>query len=148
MDNGIMFIFIGLVLALVQGGFVRRKAAVIGEKKMSLYGLICITPGLLILGKTGSVLGLYGGLTFLAIGSAMTIPCLTALVSLYTPANEQGRAIGLFRSLGALSRVIGPLLAAIVYWKVGSAYPYYFGSLFLLIPIFLISRCPQPQSDI
>ena len=44
----------------------------------------------------------------LATGSSMAIPTLTSLVSLYTPAAEQGRSIGIFRSLGALARVVGP----------------------------------------
>ena len=50
---------------------------------------------------------LYAGLFFLATGSSMAIPTLTSLVSLYTPAAEQGRSIGIFRSLGALARVVG-----------------------------------------
>ena len=73
----------------------------------------------------------------------MIIPCLTTLVTLYTPSEEQGRSVGIFRSLGAFARVVGPLTAAIVYYKYGSAAPYYFGAVFLLIPIFMISKLPH-----
>ena len=145
LDNGLMFVYIGLVLAFVQGGVVRRKARSVGEKKMATIGLVAIIPGLVILGIANSGFMLYLGLTFLAIGSAMAVPCFTSLVSLYTPAREQGRSIGIFRSLGALSRVFGPLMASIVYWKWGPSNAYYLGALFLLIPIFMLVKLPNPD---
>jgi MFS family permease len=40
MDNAYMFIYIGIIIALVQGGYVRRKAAIKGEKNMALQGLL------------------------------------------------------------------------------------------------------------
>ncbi|NBB79999.1 MAG: MFS transporter, partial [Verrucomicrobia bacterium] len=38
-QNGGMFVFIGLVLVLVQGGIVRRLATPVGEKRLALAGL-------------------------------------------------------------------------------------------------------------
>ena len=143
MDNAYMFIFIGFVIALVQGGFVRRKAGQIGEKKVAVMGLICILPGLIAIGMSSSSFLLYVGLFFLAVGSSMAIPCLTTLVSLYTPADRQGHSIGIFRSLGALARVIGPIAASLIYWKFGSSSPYYIGSAFLVLPIIMISILPK-----
>ncbi len=140
LDNAYMFIFIGIIIALVQGGYVRRKAAIVGEKKMAIQGILFSIPGLLLIAYTGSSFLLYIGLFFLAVGSSMAIPTLTSLVSLLSPSELQGKSIGIFRSLGALARVIGPMTAAIIYWRVGGAAPYLFGSLFLLIPVLLISR--------
>ncbi len=144
MDNAYMFIFIGLIIALVQGGHVRRKAHQVGEKKMVLQGLACIIPGLILIAYAQVTWVLYAGLFFLAVGSAMAIPCLTSLVSLYTPSQYQGRSVGIFRSLGALARVLGPVLASIIYWKYGSQYPYLIGSFFLFLPILMLSRLPKP----
>ena len=148
MDNAYMFIFIGFVIALVQGGFVRRKAGELGERKVALMGLICLVPGLIAIGLAESSLLLYVGLFFLATGSSMAIPCLTSLVSLYTPANQQGHSIGIFRSLGALARVIGPIIASIIYWKYGSSSPYFIGSAFLVLPIILVSLLKKPDENI
>ncbi|EQC46278.1 ferrochelatase [Bacteriovorax sp. Seq25_V] len=147
MDNAYMFIFIGFVIAFVQGGVVRRKAHSVGEKKMALMGLISIIPGLVLIGLAESSFLIYAGLFFLAIGSSMAIPCLTSLVSIYSPAEQQGHSIGIFRSLGALARVIGPIVASLVYWKFNSATPYYFGALFLIIPILMVSRLPKVNHD-
>jgi MFS family permease len=93
------------------------------------------------------MLGLYSGLFFLAVGSSMAIPCLTSLVSLYTPAQEQGRSIGIFRSLGALARVIGPIAASLLYWRFGSEFPYIVGAIFLIIPIAMVARLPQVRQN-
>lgn len=142
LDNGIMFIFIGFVMAMVQGGFVRRKASKIGEEKLVFIGMILSIPGLLILSQTGSVLGFYAGLFFLSVSSAIIIPCLTALTSIYAPSNDQGRILGIFRSLGSLSRVIGPFAAGVIYWRFGSEYPYLWGSLFIVIPLVLAKTFP------
>ena len=140
MDNAYMFIFIGLLIAFTQGGYVRRKAHDVGEKKMAIQGMISVIPGLLIIAFANSSALLYLGLFFLAVGSAMTIPTLTSLVSLYTPAQEQGYSLGIFRSLGSLGRVFGPAIASIIYWKWGSHIPYVLGAISLIIPIVVLSR--------
>lgn len=140
MDNAYMFIFIGFIIAFVQGGYVRRKAHSIGEKKMAIQGLLFVIPGLFIIGFSESNWLLYAGLFFLATGSAMAIPTLTSLVSIYTPDAEQGRSLGIFRSLGSLGRVIGPVFASLIYWKYGSTVPYVLGGFFLLIPVFLLTK--------
>lgn len=142
-DNGWLFFYVGMIIALVQGGLVRRKAAAIGEKKMSIMGLICLIPGLVLLAIASSKLIFFAGLTFLAFGSAMIIPCLTALVSLYSPKEQQGRAIGTFRSLGALARVIGPFLASIGYFTFGAASTYYLGAVSIILPLLIIFTLPK-----
>ena len=147
MDNAYMFIYIGVIIALVQGGYVRRKAAIKGEKNMALQGLLFLIPGLIAIGLTQSSWTLYLGLFFLAVGSSMVIPCLTSLVSLYTPSQNQGQSIGIFRSLGALARVIGPIVASLLYWKMGPSYPYFLGAIFLIIPILMIGKLPSPQTS-
>lgn len=133
MDNAYMFIYIGLLLTLIQGGFVRRYAHQIGEKKLATFGMAIILPGLLIISMAYSSLSLYMGLTFLAIGSALIIPTLTSLVSLLSPENVQGEAMGIFRSLGSLGRVLGPFIVSVVYWRFSSQSAYYFGSVIILI---------------
>jgi len=144
MDNAYMFIFIGFIIGMVQGGYVRRKAHQVGERKMSFQGLVAIIPGLLILAFAQSPFLLYMGLFFLALGSAMIIPCLTTLVSFYTPRGMQGQSLGIFRSLGALGRVIGPVYASLVYWRFGSMNAYLIGAALVLFPAFLVKKLPAP----
>lgn len=143
-----IFIFVGLIIALVQGGIVRRMAPKMGERKVALYGLILLVPGLLVTGTASSIGLFYLGLAFLAVGSALATPCLTALASLYTPADRQGEVLGTFRSLGALSRAVGPILACAAYWKLGSEWPYYGATALVLLPILLaLGLPPAPKRE-
>jgi ferrochelatase len=147
MDNAYMFIFIGFIIGMVQGGYVRRKAHQVGERKMSFQGLISIIPGLIILAFAQSTLMLYFGLFFLAMGSAMIIPCLTSLVSFYTPREMQGQSLGIFRSLGSLGRVVGPIYASLIYWGLGSFWAYIIGGVLVLFPAFLVKKLPRPEFE-
>lgn len=148
-QNAMLFLIIGLVLAGVQGGYVRRKADSIGPRRMAIHGLFCIVPGLLSIGFAGQfqlLPLLFVGIVLIAGGAAQSTPCLTSLVSLYTPPEEQGRVMGVFRSLGALARAIGPLIACVLYWRLGASAAYYIGAALLLVPIALTRQLPAPRS--
>jgi MFS family permease len=148
MQNAYIFIYIGFIIAFVQGGIVRRKASSVGEKKMSIIGMITLIPGLLLISQAYTSGMLYAGLFFLAVGSSMIMPCLTSLITLYTPSHEQGRSVGIFRSMGALARVVGPILASIAYYKYGAWAPYAFGSAFLLMPILMLTQLPARPPEL
>jgi MFS family permease len=144
-QNAWMFVFIGLVIALTQGGLVRRLAPKLGERKLVRVGLLLLLPGFLLVGLAHSTPVLYAGLLLLALGSALEMPCLSALVSLYAPAERQGLALGTFRSMGALSRAIGPLLGAGLYWAVSPTTPYVVGAVALLWPLWMSLSLPEPR---
>ena len=145
-QNGMLFVFIGFVLAMVQGGYVRRKAADVGEAIVTKKGFIYLIPGLALIALAGywqSVAVLYIGLFFMAVGSAMVIPCLTSLVSFYAPEHEQGRIIGVYRSIGALGRTVGPILGGILYWKYSYLSPYLISAVIIIIPLIMITKLPS-----
>jgi MFS family permease len=141
----VLMLFVGVVLVLVQGSYVQRRASEVGAKRMSIQGFVMAIPGILLVGHAESALVLYLGLFFMAAGSAQIIPCLSALASLYTPAHDQGRILGVFRSLGALARAIGPLLACLLYWRLGSAITYYLVALFMAAPLWIAFGLPAPR---
>ncbi len=141
----LMMLFVGVVLALVQGGYVRRRADLIGPRRMSLHGLLTLVPALLLIGFSESWPFLYLGLLLMAMGSAQILPCMTALVSLYTPEHEQGRVLGVFRSLGALARAAGPLLGCVLYWQFGAATAFGIVAAFMAIPIWITVGLPRPE---
>jgi MFS family permease len=144
-DNALMFVFVGLTLALVQGGVVRRLVPSFGERKLTQAGLLLDIPGFAAIGLTHSVGLLYAGLLCMAVGSAFVMPCLTALVSRYSPPQHQGLALGTFRSMGALSSAVGPVVGGTLYWQLGSAAPYLAGGAFLLLPLAFVLRLPPVE---
>ncbi|MFT4541654.1 MAG: MFS family permease [Planctomycetota bacterium] len=146
-DNAYMFVFVGLTIAFVQGGLVRRLAPKMGERKLAKIGVILTLPGFIAIGLTQSVGLLYVGLFAMAIGSAFAMPCLTALVSRYSPEEHQGLALGTFRSMGALSRAIGPVIGGTLYWQLGSGAPYFAAGAFLILPLLLVLKLPEVKPD-
>lgn len=143
--NALLFVFVGFLIAFVQGGVVRRIAPKLGERKVTLIGLLLIVPGLVGVGFAQTQWLLYLGLGTLAVGSALATPTLSALVSLYTPSNRQGEVLGVFRSLGSLARAIGPIVACGIYWKLGSQWPYFGAALLLAIPLVAALGLPDPK---
>lgn len=146
-DIAWMFVFVGLIIALVQGGLVRRLAPRLGEKRVALAGIVLTAPGFVLIGTAHAPGRLYAGLAFMAIGSALIMPCLSALVSRYAPAQHQGLAIGTLRSMGSLARATGPVLGALLYWKLGSSSPYLAGAAALVLPLALAWRLPPVPPD-
>ncbi len=141
-ENVGLFVFSGLIIALVQGGFVRRLAPRMGEKKLSVAGLALLVPGFAWIGLAHSSGALYGGLALMAVGSALCMPCLTALASRYVPSDRQGLALGTNRSMGALARAVGPIASCTLYWKIGSGASYQIGALVLAWPLLLALGLP------
>lgn len=147
-QNGFLFLFIGIVIAVVQGGLVRRLAPKYGEKKLVIAGTILVLPGLILVGVCSSIPMLYSGLFLLAFGSSLATPSLASLVSLYSPETRQGESLGIFRSFGSLARAVAPILGALVYWKYGSQWPYFGSAALLVIPVLLAFGLPAPKKEL
>ncbi len=143
-----MFLFIGIILALMQGSYVRTRSGVIGPKRMGLHGLMLAVPGLAVVGFAPNTAVFYVGLLIMALASAQVRPCLSALVSLYTPVREQGRILGVFRSLESLARAIGPLVACVLYWRLGGALAYYVAAALVVMPVVLARALPEPAGRV
>jgi len=146
-QNAWMFVFVGLLMVAVQGGAIRHLVPRLGERRLGLAGMALTPPGLLLVGAAGSSLTLYLGLTLLALGSALVMPCYSSLVSRYCPEERQGLALGIFRSLGSAARAVGPLLGGILYWRFGSWGPYYVGAVVILVPLALSLGLPPVPGE-
>lgn len=140
-----IFLFVGFVIVLTQGLIVRRFGPRIGEKPMALAGLLGVSIGLATIALSPTLPMLFTGLFFLALGSGLINPSLSALISLYSPEDRQGAALGVFRSIGALGRAIGPLLAAFLFWWWGSAIAYGIGALMMVPPLILALTLPSAR---
>jgi len=147
LNNAWMFVFVGFAIAFVQGGVVRKLVPKYGERKLAILGMALTLPGFLAVGWAQSVGVLYLGLGLLSVGSAFVMPTLSALVSRYVPADRQGLAMGVFRSMGSLARAVGPLMGGILYWKLGSWGPYMVGAAIALVPLYLVVGLPEPTGE-
>jgi len=143
-QNGGMFVFIGLILVLVQGGIVRRLAAPVGEKRLAVTGTVAGIAAFALIAWAQSVGAFFAGLGLMSLSIGLCSPTLNALVSLYANEREQGANLGTFRSAGSLARAIGPLAAALLYFSYGSQNAYLMGALAVVIPFGMALTLPKP----
>ena len=134
-----LFVFCGIIGAIIQGGLIGRLVKMLGEPKLIALSLLLTGIALAVLPfirgegplKWSSVLHAADGpwikmllaLALLSIGSALTRAPLFGLLSNLAPASEQGATIGIAQSAGALARIVGPLFAASLYFH-SAALPY------------------------
>ncbi|XP_065920983.1 major facilitator superfamily domain-containing protein 10-like [Dysidea avara] len=142
-QQGKMFLFIGVVMTLVQGGYVRRRPSG-SEKQTALQGMLLLMPGMFIIGRASSIIMLYVGLVLFSFGAGTVVPSMTSLTSEFGEGDEKGKVMGIFRSLGALARALGPTVACAVYWRYGAEICYSFGAMLMLVPLFIFSFVERP----
>jgi MFS family permease len=118
-----LFVYCGLIAAVVQGGLIGRVVKMLGEPKVIALSLVLTAISLAMLPfvkgnglLSWHILGqpeghawwwLLAALAILSFGSSLTRAPLFGLLSNLTAANEQGATIGVAQSAGALARIIG-----------------------------------------
>ncbi|CAG8459726.1 433_t:CDS:2 [Dentiscutata heterogama] len=150
MQNGTLLGYIGILSSILQGGYVRRMAHIVGEKRLVVQGVLCCAISLAIIAAltktTNGIMWLYVGATFLAFTSATVVTCLNSIASMQCDdydGDEQnmesltriakGQTLGMYRSFGQLGRAAGPIMACGLYWMAGSEKCYGLGAFSMLI---------------
>jgi len=124
---GYLFVYCGLIGALVQGGAIGRLVKKMGEPRLIALSLVLTAASFAWLPflKGASPLSwkvlfhpsglpwvwLLLALGLLSVGTSLTRPPLFGLLSNLTPAHEQGATIGVAQGAGSLARIIGPVFA-------------------------------------
>jgi MFS family permease len=144
-QNGYLLGFLGICSIITQGYIVRKLLARVDEIRVLNFGLVFSAAGLLIIGYAVQPWMLYVGLACLATGSGLVNPATSGLISLYSGPQEQGRVLGIFRSLGSLSRAITPILAGAGFWLFGSRSVFLVGAVLSAGAFGISTTLPKPQ---
>uniref|UniRef100_A0A3Q0TAR8 Major facilitator superfamily domain containing 10 n=1 Tax=Amphilophus citrinellus TaxID=61819 RepID=A0A3Q0TAR8_AMPCI len=137
MQQGKMFFFIGVIMALIQGGYARRikPGDHIRAVRMAMVTLI---PAFILIGLSWNITMLYAGLSLYSFAAAIVVPCLSTLVSDHGSASQKGTVMGILRSLGALARALGPVVSSSVYWIAGAQTCFLITSASFVVPLALL----------
>ncbi|XP_069488164.1 major facilitator superfamily domain-containing protein 10 [Ambystoma mexicanum] len=139
MQQGKMFFFIGITMAVIQGGYARRikpGTEIIAVKR----SIMLLIPAFLLIGWANGMVMLGIGLFLYSFAAAIVVPCLSAVVSAYGSTSQKGTVMGILRCLGALARAVGPILSATVYWLAGPELCFSVCSFCFLLPLLLLGR--------
>lgn len=139
MQQGKMFFFIGITMAVIQGGYARRIKPG-NEVKAVKQAIILLIPAFLLIGWANGLTMLGCGLLLYSFAAAIVVPCLSSLVSTYGSASQKGTVMGILRSLGALARAVGPILSATLYWLIGAEACFTICAASFLIPLIYLRR--------
>ncbi|VDK21743.1 unnamed protein product [Anisakis simplex] len=146
MQQGRMYLIAGIIMMLLQGGFVRRIAASHHHNAV-LIAISILIPAFVCIAFAYTQHLFYCGLVLFAIASAIVIPCMTSCVTNLSSTSARGATIGVFRCIGALARAIGPLFASTVFWIGGPSICYVLGGCALIVPMLMIKRVKHAKTS-
>ncbi len=148
--NGIFFAFVGVSAVFVQGVLYRWIHPRLGERRMARIGLLLMAVGLV-----GGVLSPVDWLLFpciglVVMGSGVSIPSITGLLSRAVEAGAQGRLMGGMQALLSLTAIIGPATAGLVFERISIFAPYLLGAALVLLAFGLVSRWNphEPRNEV
>jgi DHA1 family tetracycline resistance protein-like MFS transporter len=146
-ENGISLAFVGIVIAVVQGGVVRRFVPRFGEKRAVFVGHCVLLTGYVLYGIAPSGWLMYAIIVLSGLGE-MAGPTTFALITRHVPSNEHGTVQGAITSLGSITGILAPAIAASIFgFFTSPGAPVHFpgasflsSALFVLVALILVMR--------
>lgn len=137
-DLSYFFLFMGVIVATIQGGLIGRLSRALGERNLIAIGTASYTLGLALVPAVWHVPLLYLVAFFISIGTGLCYPSLTSLVTKSSPSSEHGSMLGIATAVGSLARFIGPIFMGFLY-DLAQARGAFFGGAALTGAAFLIA---------
>ncbi len=139
--------FIGLTVAIVQGGLIRVAIPKLGQRKAVFTGMIFSIIGFTLFAFATQGWMMFAFMIPYALGG-LAGPAVQGLISSQVPPNEQGELQGALTSLASMTSIVGPLLMThlFAYFTKPEAPVYFPGAPFLmgavltLISVFLVAK--------
>ncbi len=130
---GYSLAFVGLTVAIVQGGLIRIIIPKLGQKRSVYVGLALYALGFFLF-----AFATQGWMMFLFLipycFGGIAGPSLQGLMSSQVPANEQGELQGALTSLVSLTAIVGPvLMTGLFYYFTKPGTPVYFPGAAMLM---------------
>lgn len=148
LDMAYFFLFMGVIVATIQGGLIGRAVGKLGEKRVIVIGAACFAAGFVLVPSIYRVPLLYVVAFLIAIGQGLCYPALTSLVSKVSPEEDRGSILGLATSTGSLARFIGPILSGFLYDLAQSSGSFYGGAAMMVAALIIAMRMrTQEQSS-
>jgi multidrug resistance protein len=126
---GSVFLFIGLAAAGMQVFLMRPLARRYGEFKVLSAGLFVFGLSFLLQWINHIDWMIVPLVMVGAMGQAVIFASISAIISLATPATNQGAMLGLNMSASSIARILGPVVAGFLFTAFGADAPLWMGAV-------------------
>lgn len=113
---GASLAFIGLSIAIVQGGLIRIIVPKLGQKKSVYLGFVFSLIGYVLFAFANHGWMMFAFMVPFALGG-IAMPAIQGIISNRVPANEQGEMQGAITSLISVTSIIGPVLMTELFYS-------------------------------
>ncbi|HZC05689.1 MAG TPA: MFS transporter [Ktedonobacterales bacterium] len=142
-QNAYIFVYVGVIMVIVQGGLIGRLAKMWGAQRLLVVGLALLAAGLLLLPFGALLAVMLIAVGVLSAGSGAVSATSSTLASLVADEESQGQTLGVIQSSGGLGRIIGPLAAGWIFALGGAGAPFVVGGLLTVLALLVaIPRLP------
>ena len=124
-----LFVYVGVLITLVQGGLVGPLTRALGERRLVVAGGLAVAVALALLPLSLAIPLVMAALVPLTVGIGATNPSLSSLVSQEARPEDRGTVLGAYQSVSALGRILGPLWGEIAYFRLGRFGPHWTGAV-------------------
>lgn len=131
-QTGYLFAFIGVLAAIIQGGFIGKLTKRFGTERLIVTGSLGLAIGLAFTPLARTEIELVIAMAVASIGFSILSPSLNTAISVRGDESVQGGLFGVTRSATTLSRVFGPIAAGAVFAVFGLNSPYILGAIAML----------------
>jgi len=146
--------FVGLMVAIVQGGLIRVIIPKLGRENSVYAGLALNSLGLLLFAFASTSWMMFAFIVPYSLGG-IAGPALQGIISNNVPANEQGELQGALTSLMSVTSIVGPPLMTTIFAKFTSSNapfifpgaPFLIGSVMVLVSTVLVFRSFRKAED-
>lgn len=136
-QNGLFFAYVGVVAVFVQGFLYGRIQPIFQERRLAFYGLGLMSLGMAGIAAAPAPWALYPAVGIAALGSGMSIPSLSGIISNRIHESQQGQLMGGQQALLSLATVLGPSLAGLSFQFIAAPAPYWIGSALAMIALWV-----------
>lgn len=145
--------FVGLMIAIVQGGLIRVVIPRLGQQRSVYAGLLLYSIGLLLFAFAAKGWMMFVFIIPYCMGG-IAGPALQGIISGYVPPNEQGELQGALTSLMSLTTIFGPLMMTYLFAYFTSSKapvlfpgaPFLMGAILMLTSTWLAARSMQKHT--
>lgn len=136
-EIGASFAVVGVVSGITQFFVTGPLSERFGEARVLAAGMTLTAIGCALQPFSTGFTMVTALMAVTALGQSISFPNVSALISRHSDPDRQGQLLGLNNATGALSRVVGPLCAGLVFADVSVNGQYYMAALVMLPAILL-----------